>query len=72
MEETIELVGLDTLRCPYCWAFVFEFDCRHLGYGDRTRLVLAQVITPHTARIEIQEGKVTLVVVDELSLTSVD
>jgi hypothetical protein len=64
MEETLELVSEDTLRCPYCWEFVFEFDSRHSGYGDRTNQALAQVITPHTARITVQEGEVVSAVMD--------
>ena len=64
MEETLKLADTITLRCPYCWEFVFEFDCRQPGYGDRTGLMLAQVITPHTARIEVQKGAVASAVMD--------
>jgi len=64
MEETLRLVDVDTLRCPYCWAFVFEFESRHSGYGDRTGLVILQVITPHTARIVVQEGEAVSAVMD--------
>jgi hypothetical protein len=65
MEETLLLVRTETLRCPYCWEFYFEFDCRHSGYGDRTGLVLAQVITPHAARVQVIEGEVTSAVLDD-------
>lgn len=64
MEETLKLVATNTMRCPCCWEFVFEFDGRHSGYGDRTGLVLLQVITPHTARIVVQEGDVASAVLD--------
>jgi hypothetical protein len=64
MEETLKLADTITLKCPYCWEFVFEFDCRQPGYGDRTGLMLAQVITPHTARIEVQKGGVVSAVMD--------
>ena len=64
VEETLVLVRTDTLRCPYCWEFYFEFDCRHSGYGDRTGLVLAQVIIPHTASVRVIEGEVTRAVLD--------
>ena len=64
MEQTLELVSEETLRCPYCWEFVFEFDCRHAGYGDRTGQVLAQVITPHTARVVVDQGNVASAVLD--------
>jgi hypothetical protein len=64
IEETIKLQETLTLRCPYCWQFIFTFDSRHTGYGDRTGQMLAQVITPHTARITIEQGKVTYAVLD--------
>jgi len=59
MIDTLKLVETITLRCPYCWEFVYEFDCAAAGYGDRTGLIVAQVITPHTARVVVQEGVVT-------------
>ncbi len=64
MEDTIELVGDWTMRCPYCWAFEFEFQCSHAGYGDRTGQVVAQVITPHTAWIAVHRGEVVQAVMD--------
>jgi hypothetical protein len=54
MAETLALVSTTTLKCPYCWAFVYQFDCLQGGYGNRTGHMLAQVITPHTARIVVQ------------------
>jgi hypothetical protein len=52
------IVHTDTLEafCPYCWGFVFEFQCAHAGYGDRTEQVLAQVITTHEAIISVSGG----------------
>ena len=65
MEETLELVDTLTARCPSCWAFIFEFDSRHAGYGDRTGQTLAQVITPHRAVIGVEQGKLNSAVMDE-------
>ena len=64
MEDTIKLVGDWTMRCPYCWAFEFEFQCSHAGYGDRTGQVVAQVITRHTASIAVHRGEVVQAVMD--------
>ena len=64
MGETLALVNTTTLKCPYCWEFAYQFDCRQAGYGNRTGLMVAQVITPHTARIVVQEGNVTSAVMD--------
>lgn len=41
MEETLILADTLTTQHPYSWIFVFEFDSRHAGYGDRTGQILA-------------------------------
>ncbi len=64
MMGTLALVNTTTLKCPYCWEFVYQFDCRQAGYGNRAGLIVAQVITPHPASIVVQEGKVTSAVMD--------
>lgn len=53
-----------TLRCPSCWEFVFEFTSRSAGYGDRSGMMVAQVITQHRAVITVENGKVTRAVMD--------
>jgi len=65
LEDTLRLVDTYTLRCPFCWAFEFEFQCRHAGYGDRSGQAVAEVITPHTARIMVQEGEVVHAIMDD-------
>jgi hypothetical protein len=61
-----DLIYVEThaLRCPYCWQFVFEFTSRHAGYGDRSKQMVAQVITPHTAVITISQGRITEAILD--------
>ncbi|MDD5093552.1 MAG: serpin family protein [Dehalococcoidia bacterium] len=63
--EALKLTDTLTLRCPSCWTFVFEFDSRHAGYGNRTGQILAQVITLHTATITVVQGEVTQANLDE-------
>jgi len=58
IEDTLRLVETHAMFCPYCWGFEFEFQCRHAGYGDRSGQAVAEVITPHTAMILVQEGEV--------------
>ena len=58
MPETLEMADTLVLRCPYCWQFVYEFDSRHAGYGDRTGQVLAQVITTHEAVVSVSGGNI--------------
>ncbi len=65
IEDTLELTETMVLRCPYCWVFVYEFDCRHAGYGDRTEEMLAQVITHHKAMISVIQNEVTSAIMDE-------
>jgi hypothetical protein len=63
--ESLELDGTFTARCPACWVFVFKFECSSAGYGDRTGQEVAQVITPHTATIAVQQGEITAAELDE-------
>ncbi len=64
IEDTLRLTDTLTARCPYCWSFIFEFDCRNAGYGDRTEQVLAEVITPHQAVIAVEQLEITSAVID--------
>ncbi len=48
------------------YKFVFSFESRAAGYGDRTDEVLAQVITPHTMEIVLEEGEVVSAITDEI------
>ena len=63
-----DLVHIQTVEgdCPSCWIFVFEFTSRKAGYGDRSKQVVAQVITQHTAYITVEDGKVTAAVLDDV------
>lgn len=54
----------ETLPCPNCWEFTFSFSSRYAGYGDRTGQILAQVITPHQIRVNVDDEEVVAVVTD--------
>ncbi len=61
MEETLK-VELDE-SCDPATATV-EFTSRQAGYGDRTGMMLAQVLTPHECAIKISGGQVKSAVMD--------
>jgi hypothetical protein len=42
-----------------------DFTSRQAGYGDRTGMMLAQVLTPHRCVIEISGGQVVSAVMDD-------
>lgn len=70
IEDTLNFVKADILRTsnertPFGWQFTFEFQCQQSGYGDRTGQILAKVITPHKAVINVEQGKVTEAVMDQ-------
>jgi len=65
IRDSLELTETLIARCPYCWSFVFEFDSRQAGYGNRTGMVLAQVITHHRAVIAVEQHEVKSAVMDE-------
>lgn len=52
-------------KCDQCYTFVFTFESRHAGYGDRTGQMLAQVITPHEAHVSVENGEVVSALLDE-------
>ncbi len=54
----------EVVNCTDCYGFVFEFESRHAGYGNRTGKMLAQVITPHEAHITVKNGEVTSALLD--------
>ena len=65
-----------TFVAPSFWGVTIEFDCLHAGYGDRSRQMLAQVVTHHVVTVHVTEGKVTLAPIDdrwdELTQTSIN
>jgi hypothetical protein len=61
-----ESLALDLVDCEDCYQFVYDFESSHAGYGDRTGEILAQVITPHTIVITVENGEVTQAIIDEV------
>jgi len=61
----LQFVSSEALDCPSCWEFTFSFKSRAAGYGDRTGQMLAQVVTPHTIRVTVDNGTVTSLVTDQ-------
>ncbi len=55
----------ETFAYPSFWQVTAEFDSAHPGYGDRSDMMLAQVITHHSIIIHVTVGKVTLAVIDD-------
>ncbi|MGD2248523.1 MAG: hypothetical protein PVF58_08950 [Candidatus Methanofastidiosia archaeon] len=49
---------------PHTWKVTFEFVSNSAGYGDRSGKMVAQVITPHTAVVTVEKGKVIYAVLD--------
>lgn len=63
--ETLKHTETITLKPQFCWQFTFEFTSRHAGYGDRSGQMVAQMITHHTAKITVEQGKVTHAILDD-------
>lgn len=56
----------DIAGCENCHQFVFSFNSRHAGYGNREGEMLAQVITPHETIITIENKKVINALTDNV------
>jgi|GEM_PF-3163609 len=65
IEESLKLVETLYPGGENTWTFVFYFESRHAGYGDRSGQALAQVITPHEAVITIEQNEIKSAVMDE-------
>ena len=65
IEDTFKYMETTTLRTPYAWQFIFKFQSRHGGYGDRTGQMLDLVITPHSAVVTVIRARVAAAVMDE-------
>jgi hypothetical protein len=63
--EFVESRAMDLVDCEQCYEFEFAFESRQAGYGDRTGEILAQVITPHTIAINVENGQLTKAITDE-------
>lgn len=64
--ESVQVTGAYRARTlTPTWLVSISFECRHAGYGDRTGMMLAQVITPHQMGIIVEEGRVIEAVIDD-------
>ena len=64
IEESIELLNIDTLRTPYTWSITLGSTSRNAGYGDRSDIMVATVLTEHTMVIIVSQGEITSAVTD--------
>jgi hypothetical protein len=63
--NSINVVGVDELEeLPILYRVRIEFECSHSGYGDRTGMILLQVITTHEIVIDVENGKVIGALID--------
>ncbi len=65
IKESVALVGEKSLEGGQALEFVYTFDSRYPGYGDRAGRILAAVITPHKVRIVVRGGAIAEAVMDE-------
>ena len=64
MEESFEYRETLYSNVAGAWQFVFHFESRHAGYGDRNGQMLAQVITPHKATVTVEQCKIKTAIMD--------
>lgn len=64
MEDTIEVVEVETLRMLNTWGVTIRFTSRNGGYGDRTGQMVTTALMDHEMYIVVSNGKVTSAVTD--------
>ena len=65
IDDSLRLLASIMLEQPSAWQFDYEFDCQYAGYGKLGSEPTPQDITPHKARIIVQEGEVIYAMLDE-------
>jgi len=65
IEGTLRLAASEAGAKANSWVFNYEFQSRQAGYGDRTGLIGAQVITDHRAQIVVEQGEVVSAIIDD-------
>jgi hypothetical protein len=66
IEGSMEMVNMIIAESyPVQYFITISFDCRQAGYGDRTDMVLAQVITTHEARVSVVDGQIINAILDD-------
>jgi hypothetical protein len=50
---------------PEQHVFIYEFTSRSAGYGDRSGMIAAQVLTEHTARVTVVQGVISSAKLDD-------
>lgn len=55
---------LEDASCEDCYEFVFSFESRHGGYGNRKGEMVTQAITPHLTALTVGEGEVAQALTD--------
>lgn len=63
--ELKESRALDLANCVNCYEFEYLFTSSQAGYGNREGESLAQVITPHSIVITVENGQVARAITDE-------
>ncbi len=60
----LQLIDARILDCPDCVEFTYSFISSSAGYGDRTDMLSAQIITPHTIKVSVRNGRIVEAVTD--------
>lgn len=64
--ETFKLTRTTPLECQLCQEFIFEYQSRNSGYGDRKGAVVASVITTHSAKVVMEGENIRSATLDDI------
>jgi hypothetical protein len=64
--EGLDLIEEKIIKKNHSYLFVFSFNSRSGGYGDRSGSYNVQVITPHVTIVRIQEGVIVEAITDDV------
>jgi hypothetical protein len=61
----LSLKDTKVLSCQSCYEFIFSFQTRHGGYGDRSGKTVPEIITPHVITVIVADGQVSSAITDD-------
>jgi len=66
LEDSVEILTVETLRTPNTWGVSIGFTSSHGGYGDRTDQVVTEALEDHQIGIVVSNGKVVEAMTDSM------
>jgi hypothetical protein len=62
--RTLQVTQVEPLDCKGCFEVTIKFTSGYPGFGARSAYFRVKRLTPHTAKVRVEKGQVTQVIID--------